>query len=106
MLERLGIRVPVVQAPMAGTSTPGLAAAVCNAGGLGTISVGAVGAVEAERMIDETRSLTDGPFNVNVFCHQPATPRPAVEERWIERLAPIFASFNATPPSQLTEIYT
>jgi nitronate monooxygenase len=106
MLETLGITVPVVQAPMAGTSTPALAAAVSNAGGLGSISVGAVGAAEAERMIDETRSLTKRPFNVNVFCHRPATPRQAVEKLWIERLAPIFESFNATPPSQLTEIYT
>jgi nitronate monooxygenase len=105
MLERLGITIPVVQAPMAGTSTPALAAGVSNAGGLGSISVGAVGAAEAERMIDETRSLTKRPFNVNVFCHRPATPRPAVEKRWIERLAPIFDSFNSRPPSQLAEIY-
>ncbi|MBN9116415.1 MAG: nitronate monooxygenase, partial [Pandoraea sp.] len=37
LIERLGLSTPIVQAPMAGTSTPALAAAVSNAGGLGSI---------------------------------------------------------------------
>ena len=40
-LDRLGVELPIVQAPMAGVSTPELAAAVSNAGGLGSIGVGA-----------------------------------------------------------------
>ena len=35
--ERFGLRVPVVQAPMAGATTPELVAAVSNSGGLGTL---------------------------------------------------------------------
>jgi nitronate monooxygenase len=104
--RRLGMTVPVVQAPMAGTSTPALAAAVSNAGGLGSISVGAVGAAEADRMIDDTRKLTDRPFNVNVFCHRPATANPTVERAWLDRLAPLYQSFGAQPPVALREIYT
>ena len=69
---RVGLSIPVIQAPMAGVSTPTLAAAVSNAGGLGSIGVGASTPGEAERMIVETRRLTDRPFNVNVFCHRPA----------------------------------
>jgi nitronate monooxygenase len=37
-LERLKIETPIIQAPMAGTSTPALAAAVSNAGALGSIA--------------------------------------------------------------------
>jgi len=104
--RKLELTVPVVQAPMAGTSTPAMAAAVSNAGGLGSISVGAVGAAEADRMIDETRGLTDRPFNVNVFCHRPALANPEIEEAWLGRLAPLYRSFGAEPPPVLREIYT
>ena len=41
MLEGLGMTLPIIQAPMAGVSTPALAAAVSNAGGLGSIGIGA-----------------------------------------------------------------
>ena len=34
LLQRLGMTLPIIQAPMAGTSTPAMAAAVTNAGGL------------------------------------------------------------------------
>ena len=40
--DLLGIEVPIVQAPMAGVSTPALAAAVCVAGGLGSLAAGLV----------------------------------------------------------------
>lgn len=98
--------VPIIQAPMAGTSTPALAAAVSNAGGLGSIAVGAAGPADADRMIDQTRQLTDRPFNVNVFCHQPAISNTAVERAWINRLSPLFRSFGVEPPDALRESYT
>ena len=47
LLELLGIDWPIVQAPMAGTSTPEMAAAVSNAGGLGSSGVGAMTAKAA-----------------------------------------------------------
>ena len=37
LLDLLGIDHPIIQAPMAGVATPGLAAAASNAGGLGSI---------------------------------------------------------------------
>ncbi|MCE8459518.1 nitronate monooxygenase, partial [Rhodovulum sulfidophilum] len=40
MLDKLGISLPILQAPMAGVSTPELAAAVSNAGGLGALGIG------------------------------------------------------------------
>ena len=91
---------------MAGVSTPAMAAAVSNAGGLGFVPVGAVNAAEAERLIGETRRLTDRPIGVNVFCHRPAVHRPHVESAWALRMAEVFAHFGTRPPAKLREIYT
>ena len=106
MLERLGMTVPIVQAPMAGTSTPALAAAVCDAGGLGSIGLGATDAAGAAAMIDEVRGRTARAFNVNVFVHRAPMRDAAREAAWIGAMAPLFATYGATPPAALRTIYT
>ena len=58
LLELLAIDHPIIQAPMAGVSTPAMAAAVANAGGLGSIGVGAVNATAAAEMIAAVRART------------------------------------------------
>jgi nitronate monooxygenase len=104
-LDPLHLSVPIIQAPMAGVSTPEMAAAVSNAGALGSIGIGAVDAVAARAMIDAVRARTDRPFNVNLFVHQPAQAKPDVEQGWIAALSPLFAQYDATPPPSLREIY-
>lgn len=106
LLRLLGIERPIIQAPMAGVSTPALAAAVSNAGGLGSLGVGAMNAEGARKVIRETRALSAKPFNINVFCHRPATADQITEQRWLDWLAPQFARFGAVPPASLSEIYT
>ncbi|MDR3522095.1 MAG: nitronate monooxygenase [Acidocella sp.] len=105
ILKLLGIDVPIIQAPMAGTSTPALAAAVSNAGGLGSIGIGAMTAPEARAAIAAIRERTARPFNVNVFCHQPAGRDEARERAWLEQLRPEFARFGAVPPAEIHEAY-
>jgi len=105
LLARLGIARPIIQAPMAGVSTPAMAAAVSNAGGLGSLGVGATNAAGAHKMIQDTRALTGKPFNINVFCHAPAQADPARERAWLDYLAADFAKWDATPPAALGEIY-
>ena len=90
---------------MAGISTPALAAAVTNAGGLGSISVGASTTDDARYMIQAMSAATDGPFNVNVFCHAPAVRDVSRESAWIAHLASLFAELGGAPPSALHEIY-
>lgn len=104
-LDRLGVARPIVQAPMAGTSTPELAAAVSNAGGLGSIALGAVDAKAARQMILATRALTDGAFNVNLFVHAPPVADARREAAWLAAMEPLFAAFGAKPPSALRPIY-
>ncbi|MDE4133079.1 nitronate monooxygenase [Phaeobacter sp. QD34_3] len=106
LVDRLGLEVPIFQAPMAGVSSPAMAASVSTAGGLGALGVGASGVEQARNMIRQTRALTDRPYNVNLFCHRPARPDPVREAAWLQALSPLFARFNAVPPADLGEIYT
>jgi nitronate monooxygenase len=105
-LRRLGIDTPIIQAPMAGVSTPAMAAAVAEAGALGSIAIGAVDVAAARNMIAAVRALTSRPFNVNVFCHRPPVADPDRERAWLSRLAPELARYGATPPARLRPIYT
>lgn len=97
---------PIIQAPMAGVATPQLAAAVSNAGGLGSLGIGASSVAQARQMIEQTQALTDRSFNVNVFCHTPAIRDAARERAWLEHLQPLFAEFDALAPATLDEIYS
>ncbi|MBF6557445.1 MAG: nitronate monooxygenase [Acidimicrobiales bacterium] len=70
----LPVRWPIIGAPMAGgPSTPALAAAVCNAGGLGFLAGGYRTAEALGDEISELRALTRAPFGVNVFVPQGPT---------------------------------
>ncbi|MDS9472056.1 nitronate monooxygenase family protein [Sporosarcina pasteurii] len=67
MLKKLGITHPIIQAPMAGVTTPKLVAASANAGILGAIGAGYLSGEETRRFIREVKKLTDKPFMVNLF---------------------------------------
>lgn len=103
--QYFAVDIPLIQAPMAGVSTPELAAAVSNAGALGSLGLGASSVERAREAIRRTRALTARPFNVNLFCHAPPARDAAAEAAWIEVLRPQFARFKAEPPQQLAEIY-
>jgi nitronate monooxygenase len=105
MLNELGVEFPIIQAPMAGVSTPALAAAVSNAGGLGSLGLGASTVAQSRAAIEATQALTGRPFGVNVFCHQPAQRDLELEARWIKHLSPLFAEFGVNSPAELAEIY-
>jgi nitronate monooxygenase len=105
LLDLLAIDLPIIQAPMAGVSTPEMAAAVSSAGGLGSLGVGATNADGARKMIAAFRERSHRSLNVNVFCHAPARVDAVRESRWIERLRPEFARFGGEPPAALKEIY-
>lgn len=105
LTDALGLRWPIIQAPMAGVATPAMAAAVSRAGGLGSLGVGAAGVDGARVMVREAREAGAERLNVNVFCHAPAKADLDVDQAWLERMAPEFARFGAEPPEELREIY-
>ena len=65
--DLFGIEVPIVLAGMGGASTPALAAAVSNAGGLGILGAAACTPDDLRAWIRTTRSLTDKPFGVDTL---------------------------------------
>ena len=85
MLERLAI--PIVGAPMGGgPSTPELAAAVSEAGGLGFVAAAYKTPEAMTADIAATRRLTRQPFGVNVFAVTPTEAAPEVLEAFAARL--------------------
>src|SRR5215218_1996348 len=87
MLNRL--RIPIVQAPMAGgPSTPALAAAVSAAGALGFVAAGYKTPDAMAADIAEVRSRTDAPFGVNVFAARPGPGDAGAVAAYAEPLAP------------------
>lgn len=90
---------------MAGVSTPAMAAAVSNAGGLGGLGLGASKAEAARNQIRQTRALTAKPFAVNVFCHARAARNLEIERHWLAEFNPAFSRLGAKTPENLSEIY-
>jgi nitronate monooxygenase len=75
LCDRLGIAVPIIQAPMAGGwTTPALVAAVAEAGGLGTLAGARITPAQLHEQIGETRRRTGRPFGVNFLLAPPAPP--------------------------------
>ena len=105
LLEQLEIKHAIFLAPMAGVSTPELAAEVSNQGALGSLGLGASTAEAARQQILTTQALTDQPFQVNFFCHQSAPLNSQTAQQWIQHLRPQFAKYGAAPPEQLRCIY-
>ena len=70
LTDLLGIDLPIIQAPMAGAATPELAAAVCNAGGMGSLGVAMMTAAQLRENVGKLRAQTNKPFNLNYFVHE------------------------------------
>jgi nitronate monooxygenase len=100
LTTRLGITHPVIQAPLAGgADTPRLAAAVSEAGGLGSIGAAYLTPEQIAETGKAVRSLTSRPFGINLFAPfpVPAPPREATE--LLERVAPFFTEMGLPAPA-------
>jgi nitronate monooxygenase len=75
LCDLLGIDVPIVQAPMGGAAGPELAAAVSNAGGLGTLPLSWASPAEVAESVERTRALTQKPFAPNFLFNSPQEER-------------------------------
>ncbi|MFN0164038.1 MAG: NAD(P)H-dependent flavin oxidoreductase [Burkholderiales bacterium] len=93
----LGIELPVIQAPMAGSQGSALAIAVCNAGGLGSLPCAMLSSDAMKGELAAIRAGTTRPFNVNFFCHTPPAADAAREAAWRASLAPYYAEFGIDP---------
>jgi nitronate monooxygenase len=92
-----GIDLPIIQAPMAGVQGNALAAAVSNAGGLGSLPCAILGADAMRSELTALASATSAPFNVNFFCHTPPRADAQREARWRAALAPYYRELGIEP---------
>src|SRR5690349_17620182 len=90
LTEQLNLRWPFLQAPMGLLSTPALAAAVSNAGGLGGLGMWGFSAEDAKRRIAGFRQQSGGSLNVNypLWPEPEITPEATVALR--KRLQPFY----------------
>jgi enoyl-[acyl-carrier protein] reductase II len=99
--DLLGIRYPIVQAPMGYIARAQLASAVSNAGGLGVIETSSGELTEIRAEIEKMRDLTDEPFGVNIaqlFVRDPAEIVEFVAGQDVR-----FVTTSAGDPSLLTD---
>src|SRR5204863_9804075 len=78
--RRFGLQVPILLAPMAGVSAPSLSIAVANAGGLGSCGALLMQPEEIERWAAEVRVGSNGPFQLNLWIHDPEPKLDTVQE--------------------------
>ncbi len=89
--QRLGIALPILQAPMAGVQDHRLAVAVSEAGGLGALPAAMLTLEALRGELQALRAATGRPFNVNFFCHEPPAADAPREAAWRQALAPYYA---------------
>jgi nitronate monooxygenase len=99
--EVLGIDIPIIQAPMAGVQNWRLAAAVSNAGALGSIPCGMLGNDQIVQEIEAFRAASNAHYNLNFFCHAMPAFDQAVQDRWLQRLAPYYREWHLDPPAEI-----
>jgi nitronate monooxygenase len=97
-----GIRYPIIQAPIGSATTPTLAAAVSNAGALGTLALTWRRVEEVRRVISETSALTRSPFAVNVVLAWPQEQRIA---RALEAGARLIWTFWGDPTPHVAQVH-
>src|SRR5215470_9381475 len=97
---RLGLAHPIIQAPLAGGGdTPELVAAVCEAGGLGSIGAAYLAPARILEAAQAVRARTSRPFAVNLFALHPTADAPVEMAPALERVAPFFAELGLPPPT-------
>jgi nitronate monooxygenase len=99
-LDLVGIELPIVQAPMAGSVTSEMVIAVSEAGGLGSLPCAMLNPEQLRTELGIIRQRTSRPINVNFFCHASPQPNAPRDAAWKERLRPYYGEFGIDPDAQ------
>jgi nitronate monooxygenase len=100
-IELSGIELPIIQAPMAGLASSDMAAAVSQAGGLGSLGCGLLRVEHARKELEAIRRKTSRPINTNFFCHRSPTDDRQRQAEWRRHLDPYFAQLQADDDSSI-----
>ena len=100
--QLIGVELPIIQAPMAGSSDAELAIAVSEAGGLGSLPCPMLNPDQVRSSYQRIRQRTARPVNLNFFCHRAPSIDHDRERRWRELLEPYYAELGLDPSASLT----
>jgi nitronate monooxygenase len=101
ILELFGIELPIIQAPMAGSSTAEMVIATSEAGGLGSLPGAQLSIEQMKTALEQIRSATKKPINLNFFAHVTPAPDPAAHMAWRAALAPYYVELGLDPAGPL-----
>ncbi|OGA26271.1 MAG: hypothetical protein A3I02_16895 [Betaproteobacteria bacterium RIFCSPLOWO2_02_FULL_67_26] len=106
LCDRLGIRLPLIQAPMPSASTPELVAAVSHAGALGSFGSAYTQPETMLREAEAVRARTHAPFNVNLFvAKQPPAIDAAAQRGALDAVAGYYQELGLPPPEPVRPPY-
>jgi nitronate monooxygenase len=92
-----GIKIPIIQAPMAGAQGAEMAIAVCRAGGLGSLPCAMLSPEEIKSEFEKIKSETKNPVNLNFFCHRSPPLNIAGALNWKKELASYYKELGIDP---------
>jgi nitronate monooxygenase len=95
LAEALGVKHPILLAPMAGAGGVALALAVARAGGLASLPCGMATPPEIDGAVARFRAAADAPLNLNFFCHMMADAPD--DGAWRALLTPYYAALSVEP---------
>ncbi|KAG3062655.1 hypothetical protein PC122_g19190 [Phytophthora cactorum] len=97
IIERLGLRVPLFQAPMAGAQASELAIAVARGGDLGAIPCALLSPNAVREHVQHVRAATkhlSAPIHLNFFCHTLPPANPEADKQWQDVLDPYYQEYG------------
>ena len=97
LMQTLGVTLPIVQAPMAGSDSVELCVAVSETGGLGSLACALMTPDRVRQAVEQIRAKTKKPFNLNFFCHKVEVDDSAREQAWRARLRPYYDEAGLAP---------
>ena len=95
--KSISARFPLIQSPMAGAQDEGLAIAVAQAGGIGSIPCASLTPQDVLRAAKRFQKTTPGPLNLNFFCHEVTERSPDREAIWLRELSRYYDDLSLTP---------
>ena len=105
LCDRLGIRLPLIQAPMS-SSTPELVSAVSKAGALGSFGFAYTQPEAMQREAETVRALTHAPFNVNLFVSkQPEAVEAAAQRGALDAVTGYYRELGLPQPEPVRQPY-
>lgn len=102
LCDLFSIDHPIIQAPMAGSSSLDMALAVTAAGGLGSLACAALDANGLRDLLASARQGTSGPMNANFFAHPVPKADAQRDAAWLRRVSPFYKELGLDVPESLS----